>query len=355
MTRPIYYNAFLCYAAGMFNWDPPKEIFTLPIIERPLVWYGVLFALGFWLGYQILFWIYKKTLPNAVCSEDVTHWEGIISHLQNGRMPDVWQALDPVMQRRMRNWSRGQEIDSRWKKILLPLLDRPALERSGFIRSNKAKAKIFCERLSIHVIVGAVLGARLGHLLFYEQLSDLIKDPLLVFRVWEGGLASHGGIAGIFISLVLFAKRSGMRFLQLVDWLVLPACFAAFFIRIGNFINQEILGTLTNLPWAVVFGHPADGSMPAPRHPVQLYEALAYLAIGLILLGVKKRGAWFFTVAFGFRFFIEFLKEKQSVLVGSDALLNMGQWLSLPLILFGIVWLIYGQRGAQRRTVARTF
>ena len=327
-------------------WDPPKEILTLPIIGRPLVWYGVLFALGFWLGYQVLFWIYKKTLSDAVKMEDVTSWDGIMTKLKNGAMPSVWSQIDPVMQKRMRNWAKGQEVEERWKKVLVPLLDRVEMERAGLIRSNKAKAKAFCERLSIYVIVGAVAGARIGHMLFYEPLSDLIRDPLVIFRVWEGGLASHGGIFGIFVSLILFAKRTGMRFLQLVDMLVIPACIAACCIRVGNFINQEILGTVTSVPWAVVFGHPADGSLPTPRHPVQLYEAFAYLMIGFFLLGVKRRGATFFMLAFSFRFFIEFIKEKQSVLIGHEALLTMGQWLSIPLVLLGLFWLIRG-RGEQ--------
>ncbi len=328
----------------MLIWDPPKEIFTLPIIERPLVWYGLLFALGFWLGYQILFWIYKKTLSGAVKMEDVTSWDGIMAKLQNGAMPGIWSQIDPVMQKRMRSWARGQEIEARWKKILLPLLGRVEMERAGFIRSNKVKAKVFCERLSIYVIVGAVVGARVGHMLFYEPLSELARDPLILFRVWEGGLASHGGIFGIFVSLLLFARRTGVKFLHLVDMLVLPACIAACCIRIGNFINQEILGTVTSVPWAVVFGHPADGSLPTPRHPVQLYEAFAYLAIGFFLLGVKRRGATFFMLAFTFRFFVEFIKEKQSVLIGHEAWLTMGQWLSIPLALFGLILLIMDTR-----------
>ena len=257
-------------------WDPSRDFFILPFLNRPVAWYGVLFALGFWIGYQVLYWMYKRSLSRALQPQDITHWEGIITALQKGQMPEVWQELDPVLKKRLSAFGLKQNIEPGWKMTLLPLLDRKELERLGFAVTHKAKAKAFCEKLSIYVIIGAVVGARLGHLLFYEPFHELIRDPLVVLRIWEGGLASHGGILGIIIALCLFAKQQGYRLLKLIDWLVIPACIAAGMIRIGNFINQEILGTVTNLPWAVTFGHPADGSIPMPRHPVQLYEALFY-------------------------------------------------------------------------------
>jgi prolipoprotein diacylglyceryltransferase len=125
----------------------------------------------------------------------------------------------------------------------------------------------------------------------------------------------------------------------------LPAAGAAFFIRIGNFINQEILGTPTTVPWAVVFGHPADGRASLPRHPVQLYEALFYLAMFVFLMVSRKKWRkWkegralglFLALIFGFRFYIEFFKEEQSWhLAGSY--LTMGQWLSIPFFLVGLI------------------
>ncbi len=127
---------------------------------------------------------------------------------------------------------------------------------------------------------------------------------------------------------------------------MIPTALAAVFIRIGNFFNQEILGTPTDLPWGVLFLHPADGGAIVPRHPAQLYEALWYLVTFAILMvywhgrpPFKVAGrltGLFLILVFGFRFLIEFLKVEQSVYLSSTSLLTMGQWLSLPFVLLGI-------------------
>lgn len=268
-----------------FYWDPPREMFpfSLPLLERPILWYGFFFALGFFCGYWIL---------------------------------------------------------------------RNNLERS----LETQKARLFADRITLFVIVGAVVGARLGDLFFYQNLSAYFHDPLGAIRVWEGGLASHGGAAGILIALFILSKWSkkglpALSWLALLDLVVVPTPLVGAFIRVGNFINQEILGTPTTLPWAVVFGHAADGSPPIPRHPVQLYEALCYLIIFFLLFHfaskwkkVGKISGLFLVLVFGVRFLIEFLKEEQSTLLPALFPLTMGQLLSLPLILWGVYLL-------KRRTV----
>ncbi|HEY5236290.1 MAG TPA: prolipoprotein diacylglyceryl transferase, partial [Rhabdochlamydiaceae bacterium] len=173
----------------------------------------------------------------------------------------------------------------------------------------------------------------------------ILRDPLSIFRVWEGGLASHGGVLGILVALALFQKRHRFcSWLHLLDLLVLPSAVVAVFIRVGNFINQEILGKPTNVPWAVIFGHPADGSPAVPRHPVQLYEAVYYLAVFGVLWFLRKRwNSWkegslaglFLVLIFSFRFLVEFFKVEQSWwLYGSPV--TMGQLLSVPFIILGL-------------------
>ena len=322
-------------------WDPSKEIFTLPIIGWPIAWYGVLFAVGFWVGYQVLYYSYLRWMPQDI---KILDWPALFGSLKKGQLPQVWQALS----------TNDKENLGNAKEAILAALeqcDRKDLERRfGWLAKRKVLAKAFCERLSIYVIIGTLIGARLGHLLFYEPIGDLLRDPSIILRFREGGLASHGGVLGVVLALVLFAKSVKMRLSTVINLLAVPACIAAVFIRVGNFINQEILGVVTRVPWAVVFAHPADGSMPLPRHPVQLYEALGYAMLALVLMRVKRRGAWLFTLLFAFRFCIEFLKEKQCIWMDGAALFTMGQWLSLPCVITGIIWLVLEVRsGAPER------
>src|SRR5690606_28472456 len=137
------------------------------------------------------------------------------------------------------------------------------------------------------------------------------------------------GVVGIIIGIALFLFRSRKDFpslsiIRVIDLLVVPALLVATFIRLGNFVNQEILGTATHLPWGVVFGHPIDGSAPIPRHPAQLYEGVFYFLSFLVfwrlfprlLYPVGRLSGIFFMVTFGFRFIVEFVKEDQSYFIG---------------------------------------
>ncbi len=209
------------------------------------------------------------------------------------------------------------------------------------------------DQLTWFVIGGTIIGARLGHVFFYDW--DRYKDNLWqILNTREGGLASHGGTLGVMLALAIFyffifKKKTGLSFLQLLDHMVLPASLVAFFIRLGNFFNQEILGTPSNLPWAVQFGSPADGSIPVPRHPAQLYEGLAYLITFVILTllwhktDLKKKSGFitglFFVLAFGSRFIIEFVKEHQHSVL-DQSFLQAGQTLSHPFIFLGLFLMI---------------
>lgn len=225
----------------------------------------------------------------------------------------------------------------------------------SFKHFEKKQLSSVAEKLGFHVVFGMIIGARLCDLLFYQDMAFLIRHPWSMLKFWEGGLASHGAIAGILCGTYLFLQKIKKKFpfftwTSMLDLMVIPGCIAAVFIRIGNFMNQEILGTPATVPWAVIFGHPSDGSFPLPRHPVQLYEALFYLLLFGVLWrmretipAMKKTGktsGLFFIALFTFRFFIEFFKSKQSALISGDAMLDMGQFLSIPFILFGI-WLFF--------------
>ncbi len=197
------------------------------------------------------------------------------------------------------------------------------------------------DSLLIYMVVGTIVGARLGHTLIYEP-EIYLADPIRILKVWEGGLASHGGTVGVIIGVWLW-KRKHFKgsLLVLIDYLCLPSALTACLIRIGNFFNSEIIGRPTTVPWAVVFKRVDN----LPRHPSMLYESFAYLITLLMLLFIVKK-KWqrgrpglmlgvFFIMSFGTRFFIEFLKEYQ---VASEANypLDLGQLLSIPFVLIGI-------------------
>jgi prolipoprotein diacylglyceryl transferase len=205
------------------------------------------------------------------------------------------------------------------------------------------------DQLSTYMIVATVVGARLGHCLFYEP-AYYLANPIEILKVWEGGLASHGAAIGIIIALYFFSKKQNKPLIWILDRIVIVVALAGFFIRTGNLMNSEIFGHITTLPWGFEFVRASDPALRAdPRHPTQLYEGLFYLATFFFLyssyfkkdMGQKQPGYIFgiFLIAiFGSRLLIEFLKEPQ---VGFEAnmALNMGQLLSIPFILGGImIW-----------------
>ena len=203
------------------------------------------------------------------------------------------------------------------------------------------------------LLIGTIVGARLGHCLFYQPDYYLgsWNGFVEIFMPWKGGLASHGGTIALIIAMLWFSRRYGRKydfdFLWILDRLCITVCFAAVFIRLGNLFNSEIYGNVTDLPWGFIFER--NGETLA-KHPTQLYEALSYLILGIVLILLYKfrlqkmyRGMFigiFFIVLFGMRFLIEFIKQPQ-VMFEQDMTLNMGQWLSLPFILIGIAILVY--------------
>ena len=220
------------------------------------------------------------------------------------------------------------------------------------IYEEEGKPEGDLDSLLTHMMVGTVAGARLGHCLFYDP-GYYLSNPIEILKVWEGGLASHGGAVGIFSALFVYTRRhADQPYLWILDRMAIVIALAGLFIRTGNFLNSEILGVPSDVPWAVVF----ERIDALPRHPAQLYEALAYgtISAGLYATYVRFRATTpsglllglFLVMVFTFRFFIEFVKERQAA-YGSDLPLSMGQLLSVPLVLLGFVLLFQAYRSLQ--------
>ncbi|MDF1584403.1 MAG: prolipoprotein diacylglyceryl transferase [Methyloprofundus sp.] len=199
------------------------------------------------------------------------------------------------------------------------------------------------DRLLWYCIGGTVIGARLAHIIFYN-LDYYLSNPAKIFAVWEGGLASHGGLIGVLIALSIYQRKARFNYLWILDRIAIAASFSSSLIRVGNFLNSEIIGTASDAPWAVIFTH-IDA---IPRHPVQLYEALSYASISLFLFYLYKQSktfdlhgrlfAWSLILIFSVRFILEFFKVNLHS-TSNHFWLDTGQLLSLPFILIGSYFL----------------
>lgn len=198
------------------------------------------------------------------------------------------------------------------------------------------------ESLFIYMIVATVLGARLGHVLFYGW-DYYSQHPIEILYVWQGGLASHGGTLGILIALTIWSRKVSKRnLLWVLDRVVVPTALVAALIRFGNLMNSEIYGVETTMPWGFIFERNDE---TVAKHPTQIYESLSYLVtFGVMLYMYWKTKAKdyeglifgvFFTMIFTARFFIEFIKEEQEAFE-KGMTLNMGQILSIPFVIAGI-------------------
>jgi prolipoprotein diacylglyceryl transferase len=212
------------------------------------------------------------------------------------------------------------------------------------------------DSLLVYVIVGTILGARLGHCFFYEP-SYFLQHPIEILLpiqkvagvykfVGYQGLASHGGSIGVLIAMFLYCRKYKVKLLWLLDKMAIGVPVTGAFIRLGNFMNSEIYGKPTNGNWGVVFQR--DDMIP--RHPTQLYEAFAYLLIFIIVLylynskKIKKADGLvfgsFLTLMFVARFIIEFFKENQESFE-NNMIINMGQILSIPFVLIGLALIVW--------------
>jgi phosphatidylglycerol---prolipoprotein diacylglyceryl transferase len=214
-----------------------------------------------------------------------------------------------------------------------------------YIYKREGRKKEEVDLLAGYMILAAIVGARLGHVLFYNPL-DYFKDPLSILAIWEGGLASHGGTIGVLVALYFFARKTQVEYLWVVDRLAILGALTGGFIRLGNLMNSEMVGVPTSVPWAFVFTHIDN----VPRHPAQLYEAIYcfILFASLFYLWKSRRSTLyngvftglFLIIIFTLRFIDEFFKINQEAFE-DHLLFNMGQILSIPFVLAGIIVLVY--------------
>ena len=230
------------------------------------------------------------------------------------------------------------------------------------IPDHKKVATELLDKLLWFIAIGMIVGARLGHVIFYDGWGEY--EWIEIFQIWKGGLASHGGAVGIILAVYFYVrglkKEYSLNFFRIFDCIVVSTGLVGFFIRLGNFVNQEIIGIETTVPWAVIFEAPFESASIVPRHPVQLYEGVFYflLFVALFFIWLFKREnlknkdglltGVFFILTFGFRFFIEKYKVSQSALIAESSFFSMGQLLSVPFILLGFAIIFYSLKGKGR-------
>jgi phosphatidylglycerol:prolipoprotein diacylglycerol transferase len=208
--------------------------------------------------------------------------------------------------------------------------------------------------LLFYLVVGVIAGGRLGYVLFYKP-GYYLANPLEIFYLWQGGMSFHGGFAGVLIAMALFARKTGKPWLAVTDFLA-PLCPTGLAAgRLGNFINGELWGRVTDVPWGTVF--PEVDRLP--RHPSQLYEFALEGVVLFVLLWVfssKPRpvGAVsaLFLIGYGiFRFSVEFTREPDSFLGLLTLGLSMGQWLSVPMVIAGVAMMIWSYRQPRQEAI----
>ena len=220
----------------------------------------------------------------------------------------------------------------------------------GMVRAKQPHSSLTPEQLTdclFYVALGVVLGGHIGFSLFYAT-EKLLDDPLLLFRIWQGGMSFHGGLLGVMLAMWWFARRHGKKFFEVMDFVAPLATIGLGAGRLGNFINGELWGRVTEIPWGMVF--PTGG--PLPRHPSQLYEFVLEGVVLFVILwtySAKPRPrmaiSGLFSLCYGcFRFLVEFVRQPDAYL-GDDGIiafgwLTMGQLLSLPMIFVGTALLL---------------
>jgi len=227
---------------------------------------------------------------------------------------------------------------------LLKLIDKP----------GSPMGRRHADDLAFYAAVGIFLGGRVGYVLFYN-LGEYLRHPIEILKLWDGGMSFHGGVVGTSLGLIYFARKEKLSWLRIHDYVACCVTFGLFFGRLANFVNQELWGAPTTVPWAVRFVEmtPLGPALGPPRHPSQLYEAVLE---GIVLFAIlawmfwktqaryepgKLVGAFLFFYGL-FRFGIEFIREpdQQLTAFAQATHLHMGQWLSLPMILGGL-WLMW--------------
>lgn len=234
---------------------------------------------------------------------------------------------------------------------LLKLIKRPGAPMS----------RDHADDMILYATLGIILGGRIGYILFYKP--DILLTPLEIFRVWEGGMSLHGGTLGVIFAIWLMTRRNQLSFLRVCDYIALCIPFGLFLVRIANFMNGELWGKVTDVAWAVRFPETINGvpALGEPRHPSQLYEAgLEGLLMALIMWPLFFKGDWRYRPGFFFglaaliygsaRFTVEFFRQPDAHLqwLADSSGLSMGQWLTIPMIIFGVYMVATAKKRRQR-------
>lgn len=367
---------------GWISWDPNPIFYVIPYIDWPIRWYGVFFAIGFALSYFVFHLLLQRLILStpSLRESHIANWDHLIARLQEEQTKELLSYFSSSVGAWIGKHRKGGVIPPDMKTALVEGINS-AMRNTHWTRSRinelfadalfkpKTISQRICDSLTWYLVLATIIGARLGHILFY-QWRHYLDHPETIFKTWEGGLASHGGAIAIPIALMIFYRRyksdlPEISLLRLFDALSVVIPLACFWIRIGNFVNQEIIGTPSSLPWAVIYQHPFEAAWGIPSHPVQIYEALAYLLTFFILLKTwlmqtqfsgsprileksPKPGLCFGLMAvlvFSSRFFLEFFKLPQGGLPDSFPL-QMGQILSIPCIFIGAFFLLRSIRSA---------
>ncbi len=269
------------------------------------------------LSTNFIYWLYA--IPKGAFVNVLTHPQFDPVALQLGPIAIHWYGLMYLLAFALA-WLVGRRLIAR-----------------GVTRINRRDH----EDILFYGILGVIVGGRLGYVLFYKP-SYFLSHPMEIFAVWEGGMSFHGGLVGVLLMLVWIAHRRGMKFFEVSDFVApqVPLGLAAG--RLGNFINGELWGRPTDVPWSMVFPAAGDG---IGRHPSQLYQfALEGILLFAIVWCVARKPrplglvSGVFLVGYGvLRFGVEFTREPDSFLGLLAAGLTMGQWLSLPMVVIGCV------------------
>lgn len=215
------------------------------------------------------------------------------------------------------------------------------------------------DQLLFNGFLGVVLGGRIGDVFFYN-FDYFLHNPLYLFRIWEGGMSFHGGLIGVIVSMIWTSRRQQRSFWQTADFIAPLIPFGLGMGRIGNFINSELWGRVTDVPWAMVEKY-ADGSFSPPRHPSQLYEAfleglVLFLILNVFIRKPRPTGAvaGLFLLGYGtFRFIVEYFREFDPNVNTAADVITRGQLLSLPMIIGGLIIMVFAYRLNNAKSIAK--
>ncbi|MFU8812455.1 MAG: prolipoprotein diacylglyceryl transferase [Balneolaceae bacterium] len=332
---------------SFIRWSGDPVIFTIPEITLPFP----VSIIGLLLAGILIYFGLQKLKADAPKGEEPEVWKGwalIIGSLVVGQLPFL--VIDaPAI-------TTIGPIQPVWYGALFATAFATGYILTSWMYRHAGRTQQEMDRLLMYVLIATVIGARLGHVIFYD-FDFYLRNLHLVPQVWRGGLASHGAAIAIIIAMYLYVKRTPkMSFWWLADRVVPSVAVGGMFIRFGNFTNSEILGQESTVPWAVIFENApqlTEAAQQIPRHPTMLYEALICIVTLAVLLFVYKKYqnrppegslfGLFLVILFSGRFFIEFTKMTQATFTETWGLgLDMGQLLSVPLVVYG-AWVLIKQ------------